>query len=58
MLYQRPSFTLPAKSPVTSEKNWDRAFLTEEQFESKYGPNEYWAAIPIDSVPDATGFSE
>jgi hypothetical protein len=43
---------------VTSEKNWDRAFLTEEQFESKYGPNEYWAAIPIDSVPDATGFSE
>lgn len=38
MLYQRPKFTCPASTGTkTSEKNWDRAFLTAEQFKQKYG---------------------
>lgn len=53
MLYQRPSFTLPAKSHKTSDKNWDRAFLSRDQFEDKYGKDEFYAA-----VPQADGFSE
>ena len=71
MLYQRPSFTLPAKSPVTSEKNWDRAFLSKEDFQAKwqesrepvsqitknYGESSE-SITPIESVPDATGFSD
>lgn len=53
MLYQRPSFQLPAAGLNTTEKNWDRAFLTQEQFESKYGQDEFYA-----SVPQADGFTE
>lgn len=37
MLYLRPTFTCPAAGPKTSDKNWDRAFLTAEQFSQKYG---------------------
>jgi hypothetical protein len=57
MLYQKPSFTLPAKSPVTSEKNWDRAFLSKEKFQERYGESSE-SITPIESVPDATGFSD
>lgn len=36
MLYQRPSFQLPAAKPGTSQKDWDRAFLSKEEFVLKY----------------------
>jgi hypothetical protein len=35
MQYTEKSFTLPASSNTT-QKNWDRAFLTEEEFKAKY----------------------
>lgn len=44
MLYQRNVFTCPAAGLKTSEKNWDRAFLTPEQFAAKYGTDELNAA--------------
>lgn len=38
MLYQRRVFSCPASSGAsTSEKNWDRAFLSREKFVEKYG---------------------
>lgn len=38
MLYQRPKFQCPASSgKSTSDKNWDRAFLSEDEFKAKYG---------------------
>jgi hypothetical protein len=37
MLYQRPKFSCPASSGAsTSEKNWDRAFLSESEYAKKY----------------------
>ncbi len=36
MLYQRRSFTLPATN-TASQKNWDRAFMSREDFVAKYG---------------------
>lgn len=53
MLYQRGTWTCPAKSHTTPDKNWDRAFLTPDQFAAKYGADEVWAA-----VPQADGFSD
>jgi hypothetical protein len=35
MKYEKPTFTLPA-SANTSQKTWDRAFLSEEEFRKKY----------------------
>lgn len=46
MLYQRPKFTCPAAPHRTTDKTWDRAFLSPEQFEAKYGPDELTAAVP------------
>lgn len=38
MLYLRPKFQCPASTgTTTSEKNWDRAFLSEAEFQKKYG---------------------
>lgn len=37
MKYTAKSFTLPASSNWTTQQNWDRAFLSPEQFEAKYG---------------------
>jgi hypothetical protein len=38
MLYLRPKFSCPASSgTTTSSKNWDRAFLNEQDFVIKYG---------------------
>lgn len=37
MLYQRQTFTCPAAGAKTSGENWDRAFLTHEEFVAKYG---------------------
>jgi hypothetical protein len=37
MKYTEKSFTLPASAGATTEKNWDRAFLSPESFEAKYG---------------------
>lgn len=39
MKYTEKSFTLPAASETTSQKNWDRAFLTADEFLRKYGPD-------------------
>lgn len=37
MLYTRRVFSCPASSGAsTSEKNWDRAFLSKEEFAFKY----------------------
>ena len=52
MLYQRPSFTCPAAPHRTSDKDWDRAFLSREQFAAKYGADELDAALPqADGTP-------
>jgi hypothetical protein len=40
MQYQKPTFTLPASNNA-SQKQWDFAFLTREEFEEKYGQEEY-----------------
>lgn len=38
MLYQRPKFQCPASSgKTTTDKNWDRAFLSADDFKAKYG---------------------
>lgn len=37
MLYERPKFTCPAAGQNTTQKNWDRAFLSEIEFSTKYG---------------------
>lgn len=44
MLYLRPSFTLPVANPGTSDKNWDRAFLSKEDFEARWGKDSYNSA--------------
>ena len=46
MLYQFKSFTCPAAGNRTSQKDWDRAFLSTEQFEKLYGKDEVSAAQP------------
>lgn len=52
MLYQRRTFTCPAAPNRTSDKTWDRAFLTQEQFAAKYGADEVYAAVPqADGTP-------
>lgn len=35
MLYKRPTFTCPANGSAT-EKQWDLAFLSKEEFQKKY----------------------
>lgn len=40
MAYTMSTFTLPA-SNKTSQKQWDFAFLTRQEFEEKYGQEEY-----------------
>ena len=52
MLYERPKFSCPAAGLKTSDENWDRAFLTKEQFEAIYGKDSY-----TEAVPQADGFS-
>jgi hypothetical protein len=37
MLYQLGRFTLPAAGQRTTQENWDRAFLSDEEFLAKYG---------------------
>lgn len=37
MLYTRRTFTCPAASGNVSNKNWDRAFLSADEFIAKYG---------------------
>ncbi len=39
MKYTQKSFTLATTNPRTSQINWDRAFLSTEEFAAKY-PNE------------------
>lgn len=46
MLYTRKSFTCPAASGKVTDKSWDRAFLTAEEFESKHGAGSYDEAQP------------
>lgn len=41
MLYQRASFTLPAKNNKTDDKLWDFAMLDMAAFVAKYGIKEY-----------------
>lgn len=38
MKYTAKTFTLPASSNWTSQIKWDRAFLSDEEFTAKYGP--------------------
>ena len=45
MLYLRPNFTLPAANVRTTQKDWDRAFLTKEDFERLYGKDSFDEAI-------------
>lgn len=52
MLYQRPKFSCPAAGLKTTDKDWDRAFLSPDQFESKYGKDSF-----TEAVPQADGFS-
>lgn len=40
MKYTEKSFTLPASAGGTTEKNWDRAFLSPEAFAAKYPSSE------------------
>lgn len=35
MLYKRPTFTCPASNGA-SDKQWDLAFLSKEEFQKKY----------------------
>lgn len=44
MLYLRGTWSLSAANPQTTQKNWDRAFLTEEQFMALYGKDSYYEA--------------
>ena len=39
MKYAEKSFTLPASNVGTSQINWDRAFLSTEEFAAKYPDN-------------------
>lgn len=46
MLYTMGRWTCPAGNPNTTEKNWDRAFLSKEDFESKHGKDSFYEAVP------------
>lgn len=37
MKYTQGTFTLPASENRTTQKEWDRIFLTEAEFSAKYG---------------------
>ena len=37
MQYQQPSFTLPVTTRQMSQKDWDRATMSREDFAKKYG---------------------
>lgn len=54
MLYTRPSFTCPAAGAKTSGENWDRAFLTHEEFVAKYGESPDGQARPVSLEPYGT----
>lgn len=41
MLYLRGTWTCPAANYKTTDKDWDRAFLTKEDFESRHGKGSY-----------------
>lgn len=36
MKYTEKKFTLPVGSPKVDQKNWDRSFLSDEEFKTKY----------------------
>ena len=57
MLYQQRSFTLPATNPGTSQKEWDRAFMSSDSFFATYGEHPTEQQEFKYSVPDATGCS-
>jgi len=40
MLYTRKSFTCPASGKNTSQRKWDLAFLTKEEYKEKYNLTE------------------
>ena len=37
MLYENTRFVLPTSNPGVSQERWDRAFLTDAEYEEKYG---------------------
>jgi len=37
VLYTRGTWTCPAAGLKTTDKNWDRAFLSVDEFRQKYG---------------------
>lgn len=37
MKYTEKTFALPAANTRQSQKDWDRAFMSPEEFEAKYG---------------------
>ena len=37
MLYENTRFVLPTSNPGVSQEHWDRAFLTDAEYEEKYG---------------------
>ncbi len=53
MLYLRGTWTLPAANHKTTQKNWDRAFLSKDDFESRYGKESFDEAQPENpSIPE------
>lgn len=46
MLYQYKTFSCPAAGQKTTDKNWDLAFLSKEEFEARYGQGSYDEAQP------------
>lgn len=53
MLYQRRTFTCPA-SKNTSQENWDRAFLSAEEYIFKYGSSALSACCSATIYVDKT----
>ena len=52
MLYQLGRWTCPAANSKTTDKNWDRAFLSREEFEAKHGKDTFYEAVPqADGTP-------
>ena len=37
MLYENTRFVLPTSNPGVSQERWDRAFLTDAEYEATYG---------------------
>ena len=37
MLYENTRFVLPTSNPGVSQEQWDKAFLTDAEYEEKYG---------------------